>query len=406
MRTRLKLIVWDIAIAAALILIGLGLIAGAFHLVCSSLVDLHNLAWVALIAAGLVPIHLAQTRLVRLGHIEKVRLVSCGFTLVEALVIVELIQIYPFSHRAELHQRYRLQEFVREATGGIDSVTRTARQLPGSAVFPGKYIVYYDNRLSYQTRHLPNPDFPLSRLKGVSWKEPDDLGYSDIQTLVKDGITPTGLGIDESPPFSAVRTIIIASPEFRGIRQAQPAGDAAPGQQADAGPEYADIALRIWVYDVPTRQVLGCKEFDHGGRLIHDLYVWLEVHTAAPAPDNQDNTTPLAVATPRNYETAPPTPLSQWANGGDLLAQEALAGRYFDGKKGIKQDRIEAYKWAVVAAATKDSVGKLLVEEFELFMTPDEISQGKARAQAYLKGARLVPEPGTQIAPSPSPLTH
>jgi hypothetical protein len=287
--TRLNSFVSDIALPAAFVLIGLGLIAGGFHLVCSSLVDLHNPAWVALIVAGLAPIHLAQTRFLLLGDVEKVRLVSWGFTLVEAMIILELIQLYPLGHGAELEQRFRLQEFVRKATGGIDSVTRTGKQLPESVVLAGKYLVYYDNQLSYRTRHSPNPDFPLNGLKGVSWKEPDDLGYSDIQDLVKDGLTPTELGVDERPPFSMVHTIIIASPELRGMRQAQSAGAPSPGQQGDGGTGYADLVLRIWAYDVPSRTVLGCKEFDDRGQLIHDLYAWLEDHTAAPAPDHRDN---------------------------------------------------------------------------------------------------------------------
>lgn len=298
---RFKLIVREIAIGGVLIVIALGLIAGGFYLVCTSRVDLHNLVWVALIVAGLAPIHIFQTRVLRLWDVQKVGLVSWGFTLVEALIIVELMLLYPLGHGEELEQRYRLQEFVRTTTGGVDLVTRTGKHLPESVVLPGKYIVYYDNRLTYQQRHLPDPDFPMSRLEGVSWEKPDDLGYSDIQGLEQDGVTPRELGIDEEPPFSTVRTIIIASQEFREMRGARPASNASPGQQGNAEPGYADVALRIWVYDVRSRTVLGWKEFDDRGRLIQDLYTWLEHHTVAPAPDNA----PSAAATGRDYESAP-----------------------------------------------------------------------------------------------------
>lgn len=279
-----------IAACIAGIIIGLGCVVAAFYALYSCLLDFASPAWPCLILLGIAIIHCSQAPLFSLGHHDHSRLVPWGFTLVEALMILQLVLRYPVGQRPELQQRYRLQHFVTATVGDLASATRVTAALPDSLILPGKYIVFYYNTLSYRQRHRPNPDFPLSRLKGIPWKEYNDLGFSDIAALIQHGIRPRALAIDEKPPFSAVGAIIIASPQFLGLRQASPApGDTdSPFPQtppaAGSEPEFAELALRIWVYDIPRRKILGSKEFKGNGNLLPSLFTWLESHSGAPMP--------------------------------------------------------------------------------------------------------------------------
>ncbi len=74
------------------------------------------------------------------------------------------------------------------------------------------------------------------------------------------------------------------------------------------------------------------------------------------------------------------------AESWDAGAQERLALSLYEDRHGPATNRVEAYKWAAVAAAQGRTSAKYLVREFELFMTPEEVSQGRAAARALLDG--------------------
>lgn len=91
---------------------------------------------------------------------------------------------------------------------------------------------------------------------------------------------------------------------------------------------------------------------------------------------------------PSKYDGASTTQLEEWANRGDVKAQTQLAGLYYDGKGGLKQNKVIGYKWAAVAAASKARSGILLVDTFEMFMSMDEIKQGKVLADEFLNAKK------------------
>jgi hypothetical protein len=70
------------------------------------------------------------------------------------------------------------------------------------------------------------------------------------------------------------------------------------------------------------------------------------------------------------------------AETGDPVAQERLASALWDDSP---TNHVEAYKWAAMAASQGRKSAKDLVHEFELFMTPEELTQGKAESE---KGSR------------------
>ena len=92
---------------------------------------------------------------------------------------------------------------------------------------------------------------------------------------------------------------------------------------------------------------------------------------------------------PRNYDKADTTLLEKWASAGDIEAQTKIAALYFYGKRGFPKDKVVAYKWALVAAASgnmKPSIdAKTLLLKFELFMTPEEQEKGKNLADRIIK---------------------
>lgn len=56
--------------------------------------------------------------------------------------------------------------------------------------------------------------------------------------------------------------------------------------------------------------------------------------------------------------------------------------------KDLPQDRAEAYKWALVAHSKGYKPVQPFMAEFELFLKPEEMKEGKARAEAYLANER------------------
>jgi hypothetical protein len=80
------------------------------------------------------------------------------------------------------------------------------------------------------------------------------------------------------------------------------------------------------------------------------------------------------------------------AESWDADAQERLAVSLYEDKRGFATNRVEAYKWAAVAASQGRNSAKHLVQEFELFMTPDEVSQGKAAAELLLDHRKRMTE--------------
>jgi len=72
------------------------------------------------------------------------------------------------------------------------------------------------------------------------------------------------------------------------------------------------------------------------------------------------------------------------AESGDAGAQESLAISLFEDTQGFGTNRVEAYKWAATAASQGRKSAKDLVREFEMFMTPEEVSRGKAAVRSSL----------------------
>lgn len=72
------------------------------------------------------------------------------------------------------------------------------------------------------------------------------------------------------------------------------------------------------------------------------------------------------------------------AEKGDPSAQTTLAECLFAGSQGLATNRVEAFKWAVVAASQGHKDSQHVLAEFSLFMTAPERSKGKREAEAYL----------------------
>lgn len=75
------------------------------------------------------------------------------------------------------------------------------------------------------------------------------------------------------------------------------------------------------------------------------------------------------------------------AEAGEVEAQSKLAEghlgyRRFD--RGVKQDPIQAFKWACIASSNGVPEAKFLLVECRLFMSPEDLAEGKALAEAYL----------------------
>jgi len=74
---------------------------------------------------------------------------------------------------------------------------------------------------------------------------------------------------------------------------------------------------------------------------------------------------------------------SQAAESGDADAQVSLALYLHDGRHGFPTNRVQAYKWAAVAAAHGHYKAKRLVDEWQASMSPKDVAAGKAAAAAF-----------------------
>jgi hypothetical protein len=71
------------------------------------------------------------------------------------------------------------------------------------------------------------------------------------------------------------------------------------------------------------------------------------------------------------------------AESGDTQAQVSLAMCLHDGMHGFATNRVQAYKWAAVAASQGYYKAKRLVEEWQASMSPEDVAAGKAAAGAF-----------------------
>lgn len=83
--------------------------------------------------------------------------------------------------------------------------------------------------------------------------------------------------------------------------------------------------------------------------------------------------------------TIAPSGLRAAAESGDTNAQVHLATWYYEQKPSRPANRVEAVKWAVVAANRQSQDAKLLVHELQLFVPPNEQAEGKAAAATFLE---------------------
>ena len=73
------------------------------------------------------------------------------------------------------------------------------------------------------------------------------------------------------------------------------------------------------------------------------------------------------------------------AERGSPEAQVRLAKWHYEHKEANSADRVEAFKWASVAAAQNSADAKDLVRELQLFCSSKEQADGEARARALLE---------------------
>lgn len=105
------------------------------------------------------------------------------------------------------------------------------------------------------------------------------------------------------------------------------------------------------------------------------------------APDS--SYPPIQDQTPQTPKPPPDiSKLQNLAESGDAKSQVQLANCLYEGKNRIPANHAQAYKWAAIAAAGGDRDAVTLVQEFDLFMSPEDVSSGKAAAGAFLKQSR------------------
>lgn len=71
------------------------------------------------------------------------------------------------------------------------------------------------------------------------------------------------------------------------------------------------------------------------------------------------------------------------AESGDAQAQVGLAICLHDGMHGFATNRVQAYKWAAVAASQGYRKAEQLVNEWQASMSPKDVAAGKAAAAAF-----------------------
>jgi|JI10StandDraft_1071094.scaffolds.fasta_scaffold61690_3 hypothetical protein len=79
--------------------------------------------------------------------------------------------------------------------------------------------------------------------------------------------------------------------------------------------------------------------------------------------------------------------LRQAAERGDTKSQ-VLLSKALDRRSTGSTNRVEAYKWAVVASSRGDTEAKSLVRTLDLFLSDAERVQGRSQADAFLLTAR------------------
>ena len=80
---------------------------------------------------------------------------------------------------------------------------------------------------------------------------------------------------------------------------------------------------------------------------------------------------------------------SMAANQGQPDSQVSLARRYANGE-GVQKDVVEAYKWATVAGDYWSAAG--VRNQLESSMTPEQITEGKKRAEAFTPTKSATPQ--------------
>jgi TPR repeat protein len=75
------------------------------------------------------------------------------------------------------------------------------------------------------------------------------------------------------------------------------------------------------------------------------------------------------------------------AEKGDAEAQVIL-GLCYENGRGVAKYEVEAYKWDLLAAAQGDTKAKRNASLLELMLLPEQIAEGKRRAQDWLEQHR------------------
>lgn len=83
------------------------------------------------------------------------------------------------------------------------------------------------------------------------------------------------------------------------------------------------------------------------------------------------------------HEKAWTNRVSLAAESGDAEAQVSLAICLHDGRHGFSTNRVQAYKWAAVAASQGHYKAKHLVDDWQASMSPKDVAAGKAAAAAF-----------------------
>ena len=76
----------------------------------------------------------------------------------------------------------------------------------------------------------------------------------------------------------------------------------------------------------------------------------------------------------------------QAAGLGNSAAQWILSGKYSSGK-GVKKDKAEAYKWALLSAKHGSAVAQKLIPNLEKELSPEEKAKGQDLATQWLENA-------------------
>ena len=81
----------------------------------------------------------------------------------------------------------------------------------------------------------------------------------------------------------------------------------------------------------------------------------------------------------------------RWAAAQNLAAAQSNLGLCYERGDGVAKYEVEAYKWYLLAAAQGDTKAKRAASLLELLLSPEEIAEGKRRAQAWLEQRKQTP---------------